>query len=253
MSLVPHQDAAITFGQNQLRGDDIIPPRVKVLQAQSQEVTDKLGAAGDFFNTLTRENYGAELKFIPLTTFTNRVFLVRSERIKDINEKLKAGGLTPLAETETGLVCRSLDMETGVGYPGIHCGSCPLSEWEGQTPPHCSETRNITALTEVGDLIILSFTRSSAKVGKRLFTMLRLNLRTKPWANVYLAKTMQTKGAKGTFHVPEITKTPETPAPELLTQAEQWAAQLGSTVIDVTPIDEQDEGEIREPTADAAF
>lgn len=255
MSLVPHQDAAITFGQSNITGDDITPPRVKILQLQSQEVADLKGEVGDFYDTLRGVSYGPSLRFIPLTNFQNRILLVRSERLAAINDKLTSVGLEKLGDTETGLVCRSLDMVMGRGYPGIECSTCPLSQWDGQVPPLCSETRNVTALTEVGDLIILSFTRSSAKVGKKLLTMLRLNLRTKPWASIYEATTQQVRGAKGNFHVPEITKTSDVPAPELMAQAEEWAKQLGGIVIDVTPIDEEDEGTIREPVADtdAAF
>lgn len=226
--------AAITLGQTHLDAGDFVPPRVKVVQQMSDEVANKQASAGDFFNTLTGENYGTELRFIPIMPFKQRILLVRQDRRDKIETALGAA----LSEGD-GLKCRSFDMEQGVGEPGIPCDSCPLSKWgEGNTPPLCTETYNMAALNEIGDLIFLGFQKSSAKVGKKLFSMTRLTAGA-PWTKVYKAQTHQEKNALGTFFVPAVTVDGATPE-DMLPQAISWARQLGSMVIDVTPTDDEE-------------
>jgi hypothetical protein len=238
-ALVPAGNTGISFGSTQLDAEDFIPPRVKVVQAMSDERT--LGVAeGSFYNTLTSEDYGPLLNFIPIGTFKNRVLLVRPEKRKDINSLLKKAGLPQVGEQVDGLACRSLDMEHGRGVPGTKCSACPLSEWMGEdqgTPPYCSETYNVTAINDAGDLIILGFSKSSAKVGKRLFSMMRLSSGA-PWKNMYEATTTEQKGLAGRYMVPIIKKV-GAPPPELMKVAAEFAQQLAGVVIDVTPAEEE--------------
>ena len=240
-ALVPagQQSSSLTFGQTALRADQFIPPRVKIVQSMSAERTGGQAAEGDFFNTLTSESYGSIVKFLPLQLFMNRVLLVRDERRKDIEKVLDH----KLSEGD-GLKCRSLNMFQGVGEPGIQCASCPLSQWrEGNQPPLCTEVYNVAALHELGDLIILQFQKSSAKTGKKLFSMIRfLGEGVAPWSRFYQAEThSETIKGKGSFAVPVVTKTPEVPPTELMKAAQKWAQQLGAIgPIDVTPGEDED-------------
>ena len=221
----------ITFGQEHMDATDFIPPRVKVIQAMSQEAADGKAVVGEFFNTLTGENYGKELRFIPLTTFKNRILIVRPEKRDTINAPLKAAKL-PLVEGD-GLQCRSLDMLEGTGTPGGDCTVCPLAAWNGNVPPLCTESYNVTAMNELGDLIILSFSKSAAKTGKRMISMMRMR-REKPWTSIYLATTRVEKNDRGTFAVPEITVTGERTDDSLLRVAQEWITELTGRVIDLT-------------------
>lgn len=234
-ALVPQQESGITLGQQHVDAGDLILPRIKIVQNMSGEVADKKAAPGDFFNTLTGENLGAEFQFIPIITFKQRILLVRKERRDAISAAL---GLE-LSEGD-GLKCRSYDMIQGIGEPGIACGECPLSQWDGNQPPLCSETYNVAALTVDGDLVILSMAKSGAKTGKRLFSMLRLQAGA-PWAKTYKVATRQEKNDQGNFFVPDVSVVAgEVPAPELMKLAERWNRELGGrTTLDVTP-DEDD-------------
>lgn len=232
MAMQPYQQPgapALSFGQTSLDAGDFIPPRVKVVQQMSDEAAQKKASPGDFFNTLTGECYGESLRFIPIMPFKQRILLVRSDRRPQIEAVLGR----PLSEGD-GLKCRSFDMFKGIGDPGEDCPMCPLSQWgeATNTPPLCTETYNMAALTELGDLIILGFQKSSAKVGKRLFSMTRLSAGA-PWTKTYVAKTHAEKNDKGNFFVPDITVEGPTPT-ELLAVAANWAQQLGGVVIDVT-------------------
>lgn len=237
-AMVPASSGSLSFGQTHLSGDDFIPPRVKIIQAMSGEKDPRnengLGVVneGDFFNTLTSESYGSRLRFVPISPFKQRIFLVRADKGRDTAEAVLG---TQLSDGD-GLKCRSFDMYQGTGEPGILCESCPLSKWDGQIPPLCSETYNVAAVTELGDLIILSFTRSSAKVGKQMFSQLRLTSGL-PWGKVYEATTFEEKGAVGRYFVPRI-RPVEPTTPELVRMAEHFARQLDGVVIDVSPVGE---------------
>lgn len=238
----PADTGLMTFGQTNLDPGDVIMPRVKLLQAQSEEISDATldVKVGDWFNTLTQIGYGPTLRFVPILPFKQRVFLVRSERIAVINAALTGAGLEPFEKDASGLKCRSYDMEQGQGSPGIACHECPLSAWNGTEPPLCSETYNVAATSEEGELIVLSFQKSSARVGKQLFSMIRM--RPGAQATVFEATSFSEKGSKGTYQVPRI-RPIERAAPELIRQVMTWAQQLKGVTLDVTPEDEGDAGE----------
>jgi hypothetical protein len=243
-AIVPAQQAGLTFGQTALRADQFIPPRIKIVQLMSSERATGLANVGDFFNTLTSESYGPSLKFLPLQPFMNRVLLVRDEKRAKIEAALTVGKDKFVLSDNDGLKCRSLDMIHGTGEPGIACEECPLSRWDGNKPPLCTEVYNIAALHELGDLVILQFQKSSAKTGKKMFSMLRFGaVGRAPWARFYRADTHEeTITGKGTFAVPIVTPLPEVPPTELLRQAQAWAQQLaGIGPIDVTPVEDDEE------------
>lgn len=247
-AVVPtQQQGAINFGQQNLTGDQLIPPRVKIVQHMSAERASKAADAGEFWNTLLSENLGNTIKFVPILTFMNRVFMVRDQKRAIADEILVANNLEPLTEGD-GLKCRSLDMYVGNGEPGIECNACPLSKWHGQgnqEPPPCSEVYNVAAVTETGDLIILQFLRSSAKAGRKFFSMLRFtDPDAAPWERLYQVTTSEeTIPKKGSFFVPTITRiTDEQVAPELKVQAARWFNVLrGQGPIDVTPVEDEEE------------
>lgn len=250
-SLVPAAPGGLSFGQTALDATQFIPPRVKIVQKMSQEVDTKLATAGDFFNVLTQENYGSSFRFLPIQPFLNRVLLVRDDKRVTVENALVAGGVTntdgkkpgfEFAEGGGVLKCRSLDMQYGSGEPGIACNECPLSKWDGPNAPLCTEVYNVAAVHEDGDLVILQFSRSSAKSGRKLFSMLRLGRPGQPvWDRFYKIESKDQSNSKGTFAVPVVSKTAELPPPELAKDASRWYQQLaGLGPIDVTPLEDED-------------
>ena len=244
-SLVPAEDSRLSFGQTALRAQDFVPPRVKVVQQMSKEAQGKKGEKvaepGEFYNTLTGENYGDSLRIQPILPFMQRVFLVRENRRADANAALAAAGFEPLSEGD-GLKCRSFDMYHGQGEPGVECNDCPLSPWRaGNKPPLCTETYNVAAANENGELVIISFAKSSAKIGKRFFSALRMaGPNVAPWTRFFDLRTDQVSNDQGTFFVPDFTIAKDRPDTGLIRQAVAWAEQLKGTVIDVSPADEDD-------------
>jgi len=238
MTLVPAHDAGLmSFGQTNLDPGDLIMPRVKILQAQSTEVADGEGKAGDFYNTLTNINYGQTLRFVPISPFKQRIFLVRSERRAVISKTLTDNGFTELPADAEGLRCRSYDMEMGTGSPGVACAECPLSKWIDDQPPFCTETYNVAAASDEGELIVLSFSRSSARTGKQLFSMIRMRPASR--ATVFEATSKTEKGKLGNYAVP-VVRPLEPAAPELVRQVNLWATQLQGVTMDVSPTEDDE-------------
>lgn len=265
MSMVPTQtNGVINFGSSALDASDFIPPRVKILQPMSAETDGEAGGkAGDLFNTLTGENYGPSIKVVPITPLKQRVFLFRDAKRPLADTLLANAGLSPLSEGD-GLKCRSLDMVRGIGEPGDElwqgdhvsgqgqhsgCRECPLSRWMGNTPPICTETYNVAAVTDGGDLVIISFSKSSAKVGKQWFSMLMLS-EAAPWTRTYEVTTQKRENDLGKFWVGQVTRLGTTPT-DLMAQASRWHEKLRGRIIDVTPVPEDDH-EAEDNTADLA-
>lgn len=235
------EDSRIDLGQTHLRAQDLVMPRVKVVQQLSQEATDEKAKAGDFYNTLTGEVLETPLLIQPILPFMQRVFLLRGEKRAVIDQELAERGLPELPEGD-GLKCRSFDMEQGRGDPGVLCESqCPLSQWRGNEPPRCTELYNVAASTMIGELVIMSFSKSSAKIGKRFFSAIRLS-GVKPWALFYELTTTRMSNDKGTYYVPDFRRSKEKPDTGQLEQALRWAAELKGVQIDVTPDDEPGDG-----------
>lgn len=258
-AIVPAEDTRLSLGQTSLRPEDLVLPRVKVVQQMSKEAADHKADPGDFYNTLTGEAYGTSLRIQPILSFMQRIFLVRQERREKADQLLEAEGMEPLSEGD-GLKCRSFDMFEGKGEPGIECNLCPLSKWTKgpkgqQIPPLCTETYNVAAANEIGELVIVSFARSSARVGKRFFSAIRIGGQQAPWTKFYELETHAERNDLGNFFVPDFKVSAERPAPELIKQAVYWAEQLkGVRVdqVDVTP-DEDHADIVDDPTGDEPF
>lgn len=255
MTLVPSNadDRALSFGQTTLRPQDFQPPRVKIVQQMSQEAADGLAKPGDFFNTLTGENFGTSITVAPIQTFMQRILLVREERRGPINVALASAGLEDVLST--GLACRSFDMSRGQGEPGDElwreqkgCDDCPLSQWrkggDGKNlPPLCTETYNVAGVNEMGELVILSFSKSGAKVGKKFFSAVRMaSIGKAAWAVSYEFNTVATRNDQGNFFTPAFRRLSESTPTDVLGAALAWAKEIRGVQINVTPIDEDEAG-----------
>jgi hypothetical protein len=164
--------------------DDLIIPYAKLMQPLSPEVEDEIAKPGDIINSLNKENFGTELTFIPL--------IFQKKRIKWIGRE--AGG---------GIDCQSLNSR----YPSIGklyaslCRECQFSKWskEGEAP-ECTEFLDFPAMTEEGQLIVVSFCKTSYKAGKQLVNTARFS-GGDLFSKKYTLTTKKEKNDKGTYFV----------------------------------------------------
>lgn len=109
------------MGLENMDASDFKIPMYAILQPLSQIVQDEKGKGGEFWDATSKESLGNELEVI-FISFTK-------PRVRWAGEF--ARGAKPL--------CRSFDGITGTGVPGGNCAKCPLSQWNGNEKPECSQ------------------------------------------------------------------------------------------------------------------
>lgn len=157
-------------GMELVQRDDILLPRVKLLQQMSPEVVEKKNEAGIMINSVTGESLGKELSFIPVFHFKSRMLF--SGRGKDAQ-----------------IVCSSPDGVTPNSQMGPSeaptCAECLKAQWpdpkktkgEKAEGPECVQFYNFPILIlspEAEPLPAgLSMAKTKIKVGKKLLTLAR--------------------------------------------------------------------------------
>jgi hypothetical protein len=174
-------EAEAMYGK--MEKEDLIIPRLTVLQGLSPEVQDGLGKPGSLFITSINRELGKEVEIIPLMRNRSRI------------------RWSPRAEGK-GIKCRSNDAVTGAGTPGGTCKTCPESQWNGVTPPSCDLFENVfVVLRQDADWFPLSFSGSRTKMKpfQALNTLLLMEqMRGRPiFGKSYVIKVIDDKNGKG--------------------------------------------------------
>jgi len=155
------KDGEAARGFENVRKEDLQLPRLKLLQALSPEVADGKGKAGDILNSLSDQNYGNELTFIPIISSYSRVYWESKERDAEI-----------LCSSDDGLV-PSPRVENP---PAESCATCPNSKFQKdkktgkENPPLCTEFYNFPVLVNGREPAGLAFSRSKINVAKRMMS-----------------------------------------------------------------------------------
>uniref|UniRef100_A0A6M3JJ08 Uncharacterized protein n=1 Tax=viral metagenome TaxID=1070528 RepID=A0A6M3JJ08_9ZZZZ len=172
---------------------DILLPRVAILQSTSQMVTEGVGKLGELADSISKEVFGKEFSFIPLYCFKTRC-------------KFDVG---------QGLVCQSRSaLECTMNTDNMHeigtnCLDCKDAQWpedkEAGGPP-CNLVYNFPAIN-VSSIkafpISVSLMKTSAKAGKKLIS-LAFRTGEDMFARKYKLITNTTKNDKGTYSIADI-------------------------------------------------
>jgi|SRR5579859_91727 len=149
---------------------------------------------GQFFNTITKEIYGSEVKLVPLLFYKSRILF------GDTDE----GG---------GLKCQAPDNMIGIGQPGGTCIKCPLSQFQPDgAPPDCTQLYNYASLVVRGDevrpedIIVFSLKSSGLKIARDWNALIRLR-RADMFAGIYQLKSVEAKKDKYTWFAQTIEPT----------------------------------------------
>ena len=177
------RDAA---GLEYMSSTDVTVPRLGLCQSNSPQrirndakyiegLTD-----GEFFNSISRENYGNSVLIVPLLFYKSRI-----RYGKTMGDPLR---------------CQALDGLHGVGDPGGSCLTCPLaqfgtSEKEGSNAPACQEFFNYASLVvEDGGrvspqgLVVFSLKSTAIKVAKEWNSLIRFR-NADMFAGIYRIKS----------------------------------------------------------------
>lgn len=178
------------MGQETIEKDDIYMPRLKLGQAMSPEVKDKVLNEGDLFNSVTGEVICEAGKTIPVIILMHnkeyilwddrkgddRGLLARATRVK-VGDEIKYKWDKPNAEFEV-----KVDGKTKVKYKlAEYVDDDGLHKWGTQipgnpdSPPAAGESQNyILALpTRNYEMIAVSLSKTGVSVAKKLNTNLK--------------------------------------------------------------------------------
>ena len=188
-------------GLENLAREDMTLPRLGIAQALSPQLSESDPKyieglrPGNFFNTITRENYGKTVQLVPLLFYKTRILF----------GPIDEGG---------GLRCQAPDNLIGIGEPGGTCIKCPFSQFgsarngEGKGTA-CNQFFNYAALI-VNDgsvspegLLVFSLKSSALKVAKDWNALIRIrNLDI--FAGVYELTSVERKNDIGRWYEPVI-------------------------------------------------
>lgn len=191
-SMLDKANNEVPMGFEDEESDDIIIPRVKVIQTLSPERKEKIADEGDIINSLTKEKLNGK-KFIPVFKFNNNVWW------KDRSE----GG---------GIHCMARDARVGKTSDDktIMCQQCRRCEFDNtkqgkEAIPTCTKYINFFGFFE-GERapIILSFSKTCYNEGKKLYSLAKVTMQNM-WNYGYtLSEKLMAKG-NNEWYVPVMT------------------------------------------------
>ena len=170
---------------------DVIMPRVAILQGLSQMIVDGKGNVGDLADSLSKENLGKELIFIPVFLFKTRVMFEVGK------------GLVMMSRNGLTISQASTEYQDKIGKS---CDDLPEAQWDGSNPPKLSLVYNFPAI-KVGREnefpISISLMRTSAKAGKTLISLAAMSGEDM-FARKYKLTTSVEKNDKGTYAIAHV-------------------------------------------------
>jgi len=179
-----------------LGSEDLMIPRLRLMQGLSTEVQDGSASPGSW--VLSGYEPTAEITFVPLLFARNRT----------------------LRDGEGSVLCRSRDAKIGEGEPGGNCEECIMNKWvENEkgpnTPPKCAFSYvYVGYVQEFDSIALVEFRRTSINAGKMLNTVAA----QRGLGNFAVKlKTSKQTGKRGTFY--QAVVQPKAVEPELLAHA----------------------------------
>jgi hypothetical protein len=169
--------------------DDVIIPRVKVIQTLSPERKEKEAEEGDIINSLTKERLNEKV-FVPVFKFNN-----------NINWRDRSDG--------GGILCIARDGKNGEASDGTHliCAACRKNEFDNskqgrEAIPVCTKYINFFGFFAGEKMpIILSFAKTNFKEGKKLYSLAKVSMQNM-WNYGYtLTEKLMVKGGNEWYNI----------------------------------------------------
>lgn len=155
--------------------EDMIIPRVKVVNMLSPEFKEKAADEGDVINSLTKDKLNGKV-FVPVFKYSSNInWIPRSE-----------GG---------GIRCHASDGKIGVpsdlNQPQLRCIECRKNEFDNTKQgsaafPSCTKYINFFGFIEGEPMpIILSFAKTNYNEGKKLYSLAKVTMQNM-WNHGYI-------------------------------------------------------------------
>ena len=209
-------------GTEEISAEDIVMPRIRLLQDQSTEVKSKEETSGKLKHSLTGETFES-LEFIPITMHKSRIMFDTDNR-----------NGAPL--------CRSNDVL--VGSDGTKCKECDNAKWLNNKPPVCNAIFNYLVLQtkEVGSVIIpsiLSFMKTSQQAALKLNMSVECTLPRQPFWNKVWKVTPRVKPfKKGEAYILDVVQVRDTTKDERAWAELIYRNTAGKKIVEDLPVDD---------------
>jgi hypothetical protein len=193
-------------GLGNIDKDDLILPRLALCQSSNDERKRSHKKFiegledGDFFNSLTRQNYGNTITVVAINYSKTRIYF-----------KPPVGSGV--------MLCRSMNSINGGKLHPESCDTCEHSKYVGDNPPVCTKFANFAVLLLANpspELLMMSFKSTGLSAAKQWTS--RLNSTKVPqdkgqeekiapaYSSYYEIKSQEQTKPKGTFYGPVITR-----------------------------------------------
>lgn len=144
--------------------EDMIIPRVKIVQAMSPERKEKKADEGDIINSLTVEKV-TDKNFVPVFMFYSNILW---------RDRADGGGME----------CQARDGKTGIASDGTStlCKVCRKNQFDNtkkgeEAYPKCTKYMNFFGFIEdTKEPMILSFAKTNYYEGKKLFSLAKVTM-----------------------------------------------------------------------------
>lgn len=166
-------DPNAAYGFEDTDSNDIVIPRIKVINALSPERIDGEAEEGDVINSLTKESV-KELHFVPIKQYYSCI------------------KWNPDRDADPRMLCRSFDGRVGTTADGDvkMCKQCGADQFDNTksgkaAQPTCTRYLNFLGFFEENPMpVILSFARTNYNEGRKMLSISK-SMRAAIWAYSY--------------------------------------------------------------------
>lgn len=181
-------DPSMNYGFEETKQEDIIVPRVKVINALSPERQDRIAEEGDILNSLTQEKLISR-RFIPIKQYYSNI------------------EWNPDRNAEVRIFCRSFDGRIGVCNDGTKaCENCKRNQFDNtktgkEAQPPCTAYLNFLGFFEDDPMpIVLSFAKTNYNEGKKMLSIAK-SMRKALWAYGYILDSKEVTKDKNRWYI----------------------------------------------------
>lgn len=178
----------VIYGFEDTKNEDIIIPRIKVINALSPERVDGVASEGDVINSLTKESVVGQ-KFIPLKQYYSNIWW------------------NPDRNADERIICRSMDGRIGHNEDGaLACAQCKKNQWDNSktgkdAQPVCTAYLNFLGFFDDSPMpVVLSFAKTNYNEGKKMLSIAR-SLRASLWNYGYALTGKKITKDRNTWYI----------------------------------------------------
>lgn len=189
------------YGFEEANNEDIVIPRIKVINALSPERVDGVAEEGAILNSLTQEDVAGK-RFIPIKQYYSNI-----EWNPDRNAELR-------------IFCRSFDGRIGHNDDGsCSCAQCGKNKFDNSktgkdAQPKCTAYMNFLGFFEGDPMpVVLSFARTNYNEGKKLLSIAK-SMRQSIWNFAYILGSRQVTKDRNKWYIITTQMAGETTAEE---------------------------------------